>query len=136
MKNILALSEAASIALHGLIIVARSDKMINVDQIAERLQSSRHHVAKVFQRLVKYNYIVSHRGPNGGFSLNKSPQEITFLDIYEAIEGKIKITKCPFNKIACPFEECIMGDITQKLTRNYIDYLSCQSLDMYLDVEG
>ena len=133
MSRILSLSEAASIAVHGMILVARSDKLVNVNQIAELTSSSRHHVAKVFQRLVKENFIFSNRGPSGGFSLKKKPEEITFLDIYEAIEGKIEITKCPLDKPICPFNKCIFKNVIKDLTLEFRDYMEKQTLDKYLD---
>ena len=105
MSKIVTLSEAASIALHGIILVAKSDKLINVVQIADATSSSKHHVAKVFQRLVKEKFVNSHRGPSGGFSLNRKPEEITLLEIYEAIEGKIELTQCPLDKQICPFDK-------------------------------
>jgi Rrf2 family protein len=133
MSRILSLSEAASIAVHGMILVARADKLVNVNQIAELTSSSRHHVAKVFQRLVKEGFIYSSRGPNGGFSLKKKPEEITFLDIYEAIEGKIEITKCPLEKPICPFNKCIFKNVINDLTLTFRNYMEEQSLDKYLD---
>lgn len=33
-------------------------------------------------------------GPHGGYSLAKSPDKISFLDIVEAVEGKTKTFKC------------------------------------------
>ena len=133
MSRILRLSEAASIAIHGMILVARSDKLVNVNQIAELTTSSRHHVAKVFQRLVKENFISSTRGPSGGFSLKVAPADISFLDIYESIEGKIEITKCPLDKPICPFNKCIFENVIGKLTIEFRDYLEQQTLDKYLD---
>ena len=67
MAKIFSLSEAASIAIHSMVLIARSDKMMNVVKIAERTGSSKHHVAKVLQRLVKEDYLSSVRGPHGGF---------------------------------------------------------------------
>jgi len=133
MSRILSLSEAASIAIHGMILVAKADKLVNVNQIAELTSSSRHHVAKVFQRLVKENFINSSRGPSGGFSLKKQPSEITFLDIYEAIEGKIEITKCPLDKPICPFNKCIFKNVINDLTIDFRTYMEEQSLDKYLE---
>ncbi|MDZ7740257.1 MAG: Rrf2 family transcriptional regulator [Bacteroidota bacterium] len=133
MSKIVTLSEAASIALHGMILVAKSEtKMINVIRIAEATNSSRHHVAKVFQRLVKEGFIQSHRGPTGGFTLKKNPNDITFLEIYEAIEGKIEIHECPLDKQICPFDKCIMNNVTKKMTEDYKSYLEKQTLDQYL----
>lgn len=132
MPKIVTLSEAASIAIHGMILVARSEKMINVVKIAGRLDSSKHHVAKVFQRLVKESFIDSHRGPTGGFTLKMPPEQITFLDIYEAIEGKIEITDCPLDKPICPFERCIMDTVMKDMTEQYRDYLRDQTLDKFI----
>ncbi len=133
MSRILTLSEAASIAIHGMILVARSDKLMNVNHIAELTSSSRHHVAKVFQRLVKEGFIVSNRGPNGGFSLKMDPAAVSFLDIYEAIEGKIQITKCPLDKPICPFEKCIFQNVIRDITLEFRKYLETQTLDKYLE---
>lgn len=132
MSKIVTLSEAASIALHGIILVAKSDKLINVVQIAENITSSKHHVAKVFQRLVKENFINSHRGPSGGFSLKRKPEEITLLEIYEAIEGKIEVQNCPLEKPICPFDKCILNNVTRDMTEQYKNYLEGQTLDKYL----
>lgn len=132
MSKIVTLSEAASIALHGMILVAQSDKMINVVQISEMTTSSKHHVAKVFQRLVKEKFIESHRGPSGGFTMKRKPDEITLLEIYEAIEGKIEILACPIEKQICPFDKCILNSVTRDMTLQYRDYLQGQTLAMYL----
>ena len=94
MGNIVHLSEAASIAIHSLVLIAKAESQLNVQKIAESTGSSRHHVAKVLQRLTKEGFIVSSRGPHGGFQLNKAPDQISLLSIYEAIEGTMNIPKC------------------------------------------
>src|SRR6056297_3981726 len=132
MSKIVALSEAASIALHGMILIARSKKSMNVLAIAERTNTSKHHVAKVMQRLVKAGYLSSQRGPSGGFLLRKNPEDINFLDLYEVIEGKIEIGGCPMDKQICPFDKCIMNNVTNKMTVEFHDYLREQRLSEYL----
>lgn len=128
MSKIVTLTEGASIALHGMIIVARSGGKANVIQISEVTNSSKHHVAKIFQRLVKDNFLESHRGPSGGFSLKKDPSEITLLDIYESIKGKIEMTACPHDKLVCPFDKCIMNNVTYKMTVDFRDHLQKHTL--------
>ncbi len=132
MSKIVTLTEAASIALHGMIIVAKSDKMANVVQIAELTGSSKHHVAKIFQRLVKDNFLDSHRGPSGGFSLKMDPKDITLLQIYESIEGRIEVTTCPMDKSICPFGKCIMDNVTRKMTVDFREHLQKHTLSDYL----
>ena len=132
MSKIVSLSEAASIALHGMILVARDKKGMNVTRIAELTSTSKHHVAKIMQRLVKAGYLVSRRGPNGGFELKVAPAEINFLDLYEVIEGKIEINTCPMDKPVCPFDKCILNNVTSKMSEEFRNYLSAQTLDQYL----
>ncbi len=132
MSKIVALSEAASIALHGMILIARSKKSMNVLAIAERTNTSKHHVAKVMQRLVKAGYLSSQRGPSGGFVLRKNSKDINFLELYEVIEGKIEIGGCPMDKQICPFDKCIMNNVTNKMTVEFRDYLREQKLSEYL----
>jgi Rrf2 family protein len=132
MSKIVSLSEAASIALHGLILIAREQEGLNVIKIAERTNTSKHHVAKVMQRLVKAGFLYSQRGPNGGFALKKKPAEINFLDIYETIEGNIEINACPMEKPICPFDKCIMNNVTNKMTNEFRSYLKEQTIDQYL----
>ena len=132
MSKVVSLSEAASIALHGMILVAREKKGINVSKIAESTSTSRHHVAKVMQRLVKAGYLDSHRGPNGGFVLRQEPKEINFLELYETIEGKIEINTCPMDKPVCPFDKCILNNVTSTMAKDFKEYLHSQTLDQYL----
>ena len=132
MSKVVSISEAASIALHGMILIARSQPSINVLQIAEKTGASRHHVAKIMQRLAKSNFLHSHRGPSGGFTLKKDPEDISFLEIYEAIEGNIDITPCPLDKQICPFDKCIMNNVTNKMTIQFKDHLKKQTLDQYI----
>ncbi|MCD4681634.1 MAG: Rrf2 family transcriptional regulator [Bacteroidales bacterium] len=134
MAHVIQFSEAAFIALHGMVIVARSkkDELVNVIQIAERLNSSKHHVAKVMQRLVKDGFLYSHRGPSGGFSLKVPPKEITLLDLYESIEGKIEIGDCPLDTPVCPFDKCIFNNVTKKMTEEFVEYMSNETLENFI----
>jgi Rrf2 family protein len=132
MARLFSLSEAASIALHGLVLIAKSKESLNVVDIAVRIDSSKHHVAKVLQRLVKAGYLTSRRGPGGGFHLKMSPEDIDLLEIYETIEGEINITECPLDKPVCPFDKCIINNITGKMTSEFKDYLKSQTLKMFL----
>lgn len=132
MASIVALSEAASIGLHSMVLIAKSQDVLNVGQIAEKICSSRHHVAKIMQRLAKQGFVTSNRGPNGGFVLKKAPEETSLLDVYEAIEGKLDVEICPGGKETCPFEKCILGDISTRISIEIKDYFQNKMLSDYL----
>lgn len=132
MSKIINISEAASIALHGIILIARSDGKINVLEIADLTSTSKHHVAKVLQRLVKAGFLYSHRGPQGGFSIKKDIKTVTLLDVYEAIEGKIDNIECMFEKEICPFGMCIMNNKAFNLSNEFRDYLKSRTISQYI----
>ena len=132
MSRIISISEAASIGIHGIILVAKGEGLVNVQSIADATDTSKHHVAKIMQRLVKEGFLGSQRGPKGGFLLKKKPKEINLLAVYESIEGKLETTKCPLDKQICPFDKCMMNNITYEMTVKFRDYLKSQTVDKYI----
>ena len=119
MLHFINISEGASLALHGLAILAQQNpKKTNVRYLAEKLDASEAHLAKIFQRLSKSGLVRSFRGPSGGFVLSRPPAEISFLDIYEIVESKITTNDCPLDKAVCTFETCIFGDGLKNISDN------------------
>lgn len=132
MSTAFKLSEGVSIAIHGMVLIVKSENILNVIEISKKLNASKHHVAKIMQRLVKEGFLISTRGPKGGFELNLKPQEITLYDIYRSIEGDISESHCVFESQICPFEKCIMGSVGNKLTSEFSNYLKSETLDKYI----
>lgn len=133
MSSVFNLSEASSIAIHSMVMVASCEGRTNVNKIAEKLNFSKHHVAKVMQRLVKVGILDSNRGPSGGFGLAKPASEINLLEIYEAIEGKMISYDCPLGYDECAFEKCILGTIAHDMNRNFKNYLVEHNLQFYVE---
>jgi Rrf2 family protein len=130
MSKIFNISEAATIAIHSMGVIARSQHSLNAQQIADLTGFSKNHTAKVLQQLVKYNYLQSTRGPKGGFILRKNPSETSLMDIYKAIEGDIEIDEhnCKMQCERCPFQNCIFGGLNEKFSKEFRDYLIGKSL--------
>jgi len=129
MSKVFAISEAVSIAFHGMIMIAASDTKLNVGQIAESTGTSRHHVAKVCQRLVKSGLLSSTRGPNGGFVLKRKAKDISLMDIYVIIEGVSEEKSCHLENLKCPFNSCMFGDVLDNLSEAFIEFLKTSTLD-------
>ncbi len=129
MSKIVSISEASSIAIHSLVLIARATEKLNVSKISAATGTSKHHVAKVLQRLAKDDFLTSGRGPNGGFSLKGKPEDITLLQIYESIEGPVHINKCPLDYPVCAFDKCLMSNIVHRLSSEFRMYLQSQTLD-------
>ncbi len=122
MSNFINISEATSIALHGLaLIVKNHPNKMNVKSLAEHLEASPAHLAKVFQKLSKADIVTSSRGPAGGFILSRPAEEITFLEIYEVMEGKVNLGACPLGRTVCTFSSCIFTSRIHKITKELYD---------------
>ena len=134
MSHIFNLTEGASIALHSMVIIARNEskRTVNVNDLAAKTGSSKFHTSKIMQKLVKDGYLNSTRGPAGGFTLAKTPEDITLLQIYESVEGKVTVSTCPVNRSACPFGGCIFDEITVKMTNEFVDFISNRTLAHYM----
>jgi len=132
VSKIFALSEASSIAIHSMVLIARSENGINAVKIAEVTGFSKNHIAKVLQRLVKVEMLKSVRGPSGGFSLRMDPKQISLLDIYQSIEGPLDVGECPLSYDLCGFDRCLMGSVVSKLTLEFKRFLQEQTLQSYL----
>lgn len=133
MAKIVNLSEAASLAIHSMVLIAKTKSHINVNRLAEEIGASRNHLAKIMQQLVKYGYLRSVRGPNGGFVLNMPAEDISILDIYEAIEGKITIhDDCPLDRQVCPFDKCLMSGVVKDVTMQFKDYFDKNKLSDFM----
>lgn len=132
MSKAVQISEAASIGIHAMVIIACGSSFINVNEIARQTGASKNHIAKVMQTLSKGGLVKSVRGPAGGFQLSKDPSEISLLDIYEAIEGKVLMQKCPFDRPVCPFNKCLMAGMVHELSNTFTSYLKGQILSDYI----
>lgn len=124
MNKIINISEGASIAIHSIVAIAKSTKKNNANELAMMIKVSKNHLSAIMQILTKNGLITSERGPKGGFLLKKSSNEITLLNIYELIEGKIEENNCIGNCNSCSFKKCIFGGLTNKFTLEFKEYLS------------
>lgn len=129
------ISEAASLALHAMALLAQSaPERRTAADLAQRLDASEAHLAKVLQRLRRARLVESVRGPQGGFVLARSPEEITLLEVYETVEGSLDDALCTMDKPVCRGEQCLFGGLLCALTREAREYLSGTTLDQLVTV--
>ena len=134
MSGIIHVSEAASLALHTMTLLASEpDRVFSTKEIATSLSVSEAHLAKVMQRLGKVGLVRSVRGPKGGFLLGKKPEEISLLEVYESIDGPLGKSNCLFGTPVCGNQKCLMGDLLQSVNRQARDYFENTTLSQIND---
>ncbi len=62
-------------------------------------------LAKIISQLSIAGLLHTSRGARGGVSLAREPQEISLLDVVEAIDGPILLNECVSESSTCTFEE-------------------------------
>ena len=67
---------------------------VSLRDISLRQSISLLYLEQIFLKLKKNNVVKSIRGINGGYVLNKNPNEIKILEIIEAVDEKIKTLGC------------------------------------------
>ena len=74
--------------------IHQSEKPRLIRDIAKSQQISEKYISRLVIALRKAGLIRSVRGVNGGFHLNKKPEDITLLEVVEVMEGPLSIVDC------------------------------------------
>jgi Rrf2 family protein len=83
-------------ALHCLLYMVDipSGKSIGIKDLATYQGVSETYLSKVYTKLRKSGIIKSIPGVNGGYALARNPENITFWDVVEAVEGSSPLFQC------------------------------------------
>ena len=90
------LSQTVEYALRAMVYLAGcNDDPQPTEQIAEKTKVPAPYLAKVLQNLTRKGLVRSQRGVKGGFLLAQPPEDITILDVVNAVDPIQRITTCP-----------------------------------------
>ncbi len=81
-------------AHYGLIAAAyiaeqADEGCVTAETISTKYSISMTFLFKILQQMVRFNILLSKRGPRGGYTLARPAKEITLLEIIEAVDGPI-----------------------------------------------
>jgi Rrf2 family protein len=102
-------------------------------KIATKEQIPPSFLAKIISQLSVAGVVQTSRGARGGVSLARPPEDITLLEVVEAIDGPIQLNECVNDPKACPFgERCnvhaiwckAQSDLVSKLEGTNFAYLT------------
>ncbi len=106
-----------------------SQEPVLAKQIAGALSIPKEFLNKVMQLLVKAGFLISVRGPGGGFVLAKDPKDITIFDIVKEIDGMEWFDSCILRVGPCDTENpCALHDYWLKIRNQIRAILDHESL--------
>jgi Rrf2 family protein len=98
------LSNTCKYGIRALIYLASKsgrNHKVGIKQIADDLKLPTPFLAKILQQLVKSKILISSKGPHGGFSFAKDPQNITLYDVILIIDGNSFFENCIIHNKTC-----------------------------------
>jgi len=76
---------------------------ISCDELAGLLSIPFEFLAKILQKLSRAGLVGSKQGPHGGYCLAQNPFEISFTDVFRAIDDPIRLVECAeLESCRCP----------------------------------
>ena len=81
-------------AIRTVIYLAEKNDIASAPEIGEAVAVSENYLMKVLHRLKETGIVEGRQGKNGGYSLQKSPSEISLWDIISIMETEMKINRC------------------------------------------
>jgi Rrf2 family protein len=108
------ITRQADYAVRAVLYLAQKgdDKRAATSQIAQDQQIPPSFLAKIVSQLSVAGLLQTSRGARGGVSLARSPEQISLLEVVEAIDGPILLNECVDDNGACSFgDDCPMRPV-------------------------
>jgi Rrf2 family nitric oxide-sensitive transcriptional repressor len=132
------ISQTAEYALRAITHLAFAGTPQTVKQICEATLVPAPYLSKVLQGLSHSGLVHAHRGVRGGYSLARSPEDLTIWQVVQAVDPLPRILTCPLGLIShginlCPlhrrldnamemvekaFKESTLADIISEPTKS------------------
>ena len=95
------ISQTAEYALRAAVLLARSEgQALTTPQLAEDAKIPTPYLSKILQALRRAGLVSSQRGLGGGFVLTRPPDQITALEVVNALDPIERIHTCPLKLAA------------------------------------
>ena len=121
-------------AVMALVDLARFDNInpVSLRDISLRQGISLDYLEQIFSKLKKNEIVKSVRGTQGGYVLNKNPNEIKLTNIFHAVDEKVKTVQCKKeSKKGCNGKstKCLTHNLWDELENHINDFFEKKSLE-------
>ena len=110
-----------------------TDQRAATSQIAQEQAIPPSFLAKIVSQLSVAGLLQTSRGARGGVSLARPPEQISLLEVVEAIDGPILLNECVSAGGACQFgDSCPMKPVWCDAQAELVQRLSDTTFDRFL----
>ena len=108
------ITRQADYAIRAVLYITKlgENQRASTSQVAQEQRIPPSFLAKIISQLSIAGLLQTSRGARGGVTLAKAPEEISLLDVVEAIDGPIALNECVHEQDSCAFgDECPLRSI-------------------------
>ena len=129
------LAPAAEFALRGSIVLAEryGNGPVTLDSICEARDLPKQYLVKIFAMLAKSGLLRPVRGKHGGYMLARAPEQISLLEIIEAVQGPIVLNYCQHDPPQCDNVGCPVSGLWADLQKTIRTKLASMTLDQCIN---
>ncbi len=130
------ITRQADYAVRAMVYLAQigSERRASTSQIAQEKQIPPSFLAKIVSQLSVAGLLQTSRGARGGVSLAKPADEISLLDVVEAIDGPILLNECVADHGSCVFgDDCPMKPVWCDAQQELVQRLGAVNFSQFLE---
>ena len=102
---------------------------ILLKDIAERQEISEKYLWQLVPPLKQAGLLTSTRGAHGGYTLTRSPAQISLREVVTAVEGPISLVECVENASFCSrVDTCVTRDVWAEISAQILANLNAVTL--------
>ncbi len=106
-----------------------SNETVKLSAISESQDIPLNYLEQIFLRLRRANIVSSVKGPGGGYVIIKEANQISVMNIIDAVDENIKMTRCGNRKFCMKSgQKCDTHDLWKGLGHSIREYLSSISI--------
>ena len=132
------ITRQADYAVRAVLYLARlgTDHRAATSQIAQEQQIPPSFLAKIVSQLSVAGLLQTSRGARGGVSLARLPENISLLEVVEAIDGPIMLNECVAGNGVCTFgDNCPMRPVWCDAQAELVQHLRGTTFSQFLQSE-
>jgi Rrf2 family protein len=133
------ITRQADYAVRAVLYLAKLgyDRRAATSQIAQEQQIPPSFLAKIVSQLSVAGLLQTSRGARGGVSLARPPEEISLLEVVEAIDGPILLNECVAADGVCVFgDDCPMRPVWCDVQQHLVQRLQNTHFAQFVTVEA
>ena len=104
----------------------------STSQIAEEKDIPLSFLAKIIAQLSVAGLLQTMRGARGGVTLARAPQDISLLEVVEAIDGPIMLNECVNGSFECSQVDCPMHNIWVEAQQDLVQRLRTTTFGQFV----